>query len=162
MDDRHEQPSLTYDTHRRSGSSGGYSRRSGGHHSGKHSSRRHHRGRRRNRLTPRFVVLLAVLLALLIGISIGIRCCAKPTLRGRWDLDGTTVYKFDRNGEGALVLMYTEYDFTYTVEGDQLYIDFTDDAALDARYTFQVDGRMLFLTGGPGDARSEYVLTRII
>lgn len=158
MRDLHDQPALTYE---RCGRSSGRRHRSTGRYFGQSSSRSHHRHGRR-RLNPRFLITLAVLLALLIGITVGVRCCTKPTIRGRWDLDGTTIYKFDRNGTGALVLMYAEYEFTYTIEGDRLYIDFEDEAALDAAYTFKVEDRMLFLTGGPGDARNDYVLTKIL
>lgn len=119
------------------------------------------RRRRRRKLNPRFVALMAVLLAMLIGIALGIRSCSKPKLTGRWDVDGTTVYEFGKNGQGALVLMTAQYEFHYEIDGDTLKIDFIDDAALDARYTFEVDKNILFMTGGPGDARSEYVLNKI-
>lgn len=117
--------------------------------------------RRKRKLNPRFVIMLAVLLFLLIGIAIGIRSCTKPTIKGRWDLDGTTIYEFGKDGRGALVLMTKEYEFSYKIEGDMIYIDFTDEMALDAKYTFEVKDKMLFMTGGPGDARSDYVLQRL-
>lgn len=158
MNELRETPAYTYEHHRRSEHSGKRSGRYLNH----SASRRHHHRRRRRRLNPRFMILIAVLLALLVGLAVGVRCCSKPTLRGRWDLDGTTIYKFDRDGKGALVLMYAEYEFSYVIEGDQLYIDFTDEAALDAKYTFRVEDRMLFMTGGPGDAKTEYVLSRIL
>ena len=121
----------------------------------------HRRRRRRRKLNPRFVVLVAVLLAMLIGITVGVRSCTKPTIKGRWNLDGTTIYEFGKNGKGALVLMHTEYEFNYTVEGDLLVIDFVDEGALDAKYTFAMNKKMLFLTGGPGDSQSEYILYRV-
>lgn len=161
MNDRQEKPALTYERHRTHTSSGGHSSRHGRYLNHQSSGRRSHR-RRRRKLNPNFILAILALLAILIGIVVGVRSCGANTLKGRWDLDGTTIYKFDRNGTGALVLMYNEYAFEYTIEGDRLYIDFADEAALDASYTFKVDGRMLFLTGGPGDARTEYVLTRIL
>ena len=161
MNERQEKPALTYETHRRQSSSGGHSNRHGRYSRHQSSHRRSHR-RHRRKLNPNFILTVLVLLSVLIGIVFGIRSCGTNTLKGRWDLDGTTIYRFDRNGTGALVLMYTEYEFEYTIEGDHLYIDFIDEEALDASYTFKVDGRMLFMTGGPGDARTEYVLTRIL
>jgi hypothetical protein len=121
----------------------------------------HRRRRRRRKLNPRFIALMAVLLAMLIGIALGIRSCSKPKLTGRWNIDGTTVYEFGKNGKGALILMTARYEFHYEIDGDTLKIDFIDDAALDAKYTFEVDKKVLFMTGGPGDARSEYVLNKI-
>lgn len=119
------------------------------------------RRRRRRKLNPRFVIMVAVLLAMLIGIALGIRSCTKPTIRGRWDLDGTTVYEFNKGGKGALVLQSGEYEFSYVIKGKTVFIDFVDERALDANYTFEVKDRTLFLTGGPGDARSEYTLQKL-
>ena len=119
------------------------------------------RKRRRRKLNPRFVILLAALLVLLVGIAVGVRSCsANKKLVGRWNLDGATVYEFHKNGKGSLVLMSGEYAFTYKIEKDMVYIDFVDDFAVDSRYTFKVDGNMLLLTGGPGDSRNEYFLTK--
>lgn len=127
----------------------------------KKSAHHAHRRHRRHRINPRFVVLLVVLLVMLIGITVVTRSCAKPTLLGRWNLDGTTIYEFGKNGKGSLVLMHAEYEFQYTVDGDLLVIDFVDEGALDSKYTFSVEKRLLFMTGGPGDAKSEYVLQRV-
>lgn len=125
------------------------------------SNNRTYARRRRRKLNPRFMIFVTILLALLIGIVLGVRSCTKPTLKGRWDLDGTTGYEFKKGGKGALVLVTKEYEFTYEVEDDKLSIDFIDEMALDAQYTFEINGRMLFLTGGPGDAKSEYVLHKL-
>lgn len=125
--------------------------------------RKRRRRRRRRRLNPRFVLMLAVLLAILIGVAllIGLRgCSAKSSIEGRWDLDGTTVYEFYDDGKGALVLLTMTFDFDYTIQENMVYIDFKDDRALDSRYEFVIEGDMMMLTGGPGEAVSEYILKR--
>jgi hypothetical protein len=76
-------------------------------------------------------------------------------------LDGTTVYEFEEQGRGALVLMSGEYEFQYEIEDDILKIDFIDEIALDATYSFELQKNVLFLTGGPGDAKSQYALQRM-
>ena len=119
-----------------------------------------HRRRRRRRLNPRFVILVSGLLAILIGIILGVRSCSKPSIIGRWDLDGTTVYRFEKDGKGALELMVGEYAFTYKIEDDTLKIDFIDDVAIDSSYTFEINRNILFLTGGPGDAKMDYALQK--
>ncbi len=123
---------------------------------------RRRRRRRRRRLNPRFVLLVSVLvLILLVLISMCSRSCTgKSKLTGKWDLDGTTVYEFYGKGKGALILLTAEYEFSYTIQDDTVYIDFTDDRALDSKYTFRVEKDMLFLTGGPGDIQADYVLVR--
>ena len=103
---------------------------------------------------------MAVLLAILIGVALGIARCSKPSIIGRWDLDGTTVYEFEKGGKGALILLTKKYEFTYSIDDDLLRINFLDDAALDADYVFEVEQGMLFLTGGPGDAKTEFVLKK--
>ena len=118
------------------------------------------RNRRKQKLTYTCIALAGIVV-ILICIILGVRTFAKPSIVGRWDLDGTTVYEFRDDGTGTLILMIKECDFTYTVEGDVLRIFFVDkDAALDAEYTFEVQKRILFLTGGHGDAKNEHVLTR--
>lgn len=116
------------------------------------------RRRRRRKLNPRFVILVAVLLTILIGIAVGISSCRKPSILGRWDLDGTTVYEFNKGGKGKLILFTAEYDFNYEIDDGVLSIDFIDEYALDSRYRYEVKGRMLLMTGGPGDAQTDYVL----
>lgn len=164
MNERQEYSGHTHRSHSSADASSRHASQSKGRYLKQSSSyghrRRHHHHRRR--VNPMLIsaVVLALLLVVLAGI--GLRSCGGPSIKGRWDLDGTTVYRFDSNGKGALVLMYGEYEFNYTIEGEKLYIDFIDEGALDASYTFQVQKRMLFLTGGPGDAKSEYVLTRML
>lgn len=117
--------------------------------------------RRRRKLNPRFVIFVAGLLALSITMILVLRSCTKPSIVGRWNLDGTTVYEFEEQGRGALVLMSGEYEFQYEIEDDILKIDFIDEIALDATYSFELQKDVLFLTGGPGDAKSQYALQRM-
>lgn len=122
----------------------------------------HNRKRRRRRkLNPRFVILLATLLALLIGVVLIVRSCNKPNIVGRWDMDGTTYYRFHEDGTGALELPVKDYEFTYEIEDDTLRIDFVDEAGEDLNYTFELQEDTLFLTGGPGDAKNDYALKRV-
>lgn len=159
MSERHENPAKTSEHGYQSEKPVRNTRPVKGRYLKQNPPQKHRRRRRRRRkLNPRFVVLMAVLLALLIVIAVGIRSCTKPTIQGLWDLDGTTSYEFGKGGNGALILIHTKYEFHYTVNGDLLTIDFVDEAALDAKYTFQIEKDMLFLTGGPGDARNEFVL----
>lgn len=121
------------------------------------------RRRRRRKLNPRFVVLMMViLLAILITIALCLRgCSSKPNITGRWDLDGTTVYEFREDGKGALILMNAEYEFNYGIEDNVVHIDFVDERCLDANYTFKLEDNLLFWTGGHGDAKNDFVLTKV-
>lgn len=110
-------------------------------------------------LAVALVVLLAVLLvaALVIGLK---GCSSTPSIEGRWDLDGATVYEFYPEGKGALVLTTMKFEFTYTIDGDKVSIDFADERASDAAYEFAVEDDLLMLTGGPDGAQTQYILKR--
>lgn len=116
--------------------------------------------KRRKKLNPRFLVTVAIFLAVILVICICIASCSKPTLKGRWDLDGNTIYEFYGKGKGALVLLTAEYEFDYETKDGVLYIDFVDDRASDATYEYEINKGVLFLNGGPGDIKAEYVLTK--
>ena len=49
-----------------------------------------------------------------------------------------------------MILTSATYDFSYQVKDDQLFIDFSNEAARDCTYTFSVNGNTLTLTGGEG------------
>lgn len=119
------------------------------------------RRRRRRKLNPRFVIMLAVLLALLIGLLFILRSCNKPDITGRWDMDGNTFYRFADDGTGVMETQIKEYEFTYAIDDNELHIDFADEGAKDLKYTFELEKDTLFLTGGPGDAKTDYALKRV-
>lgn len=88
--------------------------------------------RRQRRLTIITVILASVMI--LSIISIVKSCSSGDALKGTWDLDGVTVYQFDRNGHGSLNLPSNTYPFTYEIKDNELHIDFESDAARDADY----------------------------
>ena len=126
---------------------------------------RKRRRRRKQNAVQRIVIIAVLAVAIVAGITAGIVLCVKqlaPTkILGRWDLDGTTMYQFDKNGKGALVLSYKEYEFQYGIEDGVLSIDFPEGVGIDAEYTFDVKDDLLFLTGGTGDAKKDYVLRKV-
>ena len=80
---------------------------------------------------------------------------------GKWDFDGTTAYEFDGKGSGAMLLTLADYDFTYEIKDNQLYIDFVNESAHDATYEFSVKGDTLILIGGEGTIGGTYELTKV-
>lgn len=103
-------------------------------------------------------------LALELGAAallIGLLCRqGRDALAGVWDCDGYTAYRFDGRGRGALLLSDSEYEFTYRLEGDWLFIDFADEAARDSAYTFRVEGDRLRLKGGERTIDGNFELRR--
>lgn len=102
------------------------------------------------------VSLLALLFVVLIIVLICKGCSGRTdALAGKWDFDGTTAYEFDSKGSGAMLLTLADYDFTYEIKDNQLYIDFVNESAHDATYEFSVKGDTLILIGGT------YELTKV-
>lgn len=85
----------------------------------------------------------------------------EPDLTGIWTLDGVTSYQFDEDGHGALLLPEKKYGFTYTLDGDQLSIDFASKRASDGTYTVTMDGDRLILEGGKGTIGATFEFEKI-
>ena len=122
------------------------------------------RKKKKNRkLMGMIVVLCAVLAALLLllGILSGNAGKFDNPLLGRWDLDGITAYEFGEDGMGKLLLPSSEYEFQYTIKGDNLSIDFVHEGARDAAYQFSVQGDTLVLIGGNANTQDTYTFTKI-
>ena len=103
-------------------------------------------------------VALFVLVLLIVLLVKG--CSGSDPLTGTWDYDSNTTYQFDGKGSGAMLLTSATYDFSYQVKDDQLFIDFSNEAARDCTYTFSVNDNTLTLTGGEGTIGGTYELHR--
>lgn len=104
----------------------------------------------------------AVLIVIVVVIVFIVKGCSGRTdvLAGTWDFDGTTTYSFDGEGSGAMVLPSISYDFTYTIDGNKLVIDYINESVHDSPYEFAVDGDILTMVGGEGKVGGTYKLTR--
>ena len=92
----------------------------------------------------------AVLIVIVVVIVLIVKGCSGRTdvLAGTWDFEGTTTYSFDGEGSGAMVLPSISYDFTYTIDGNKLVIDYINESVHDSPYEFAVDGDILIMVGG--------------
>ena len=102
-------------------------------------------------------LVLVIVLTLILGLK---GCAPKPSIEGRWNLDGATIYEFYPEGKGALILTTMTFEFNYTVDGDKVSIDFLDERATDAKYEFAVTEDLLMLIGGPGTTQTQHILKR--
>lgn len=105
----------------------------------------------------------ALLVVIIVAIILIVKGCSGATdaLAGTWDLDSNTTYEFDGKGSGAMLLTLADYDFTYEIKDNQLYIDFVNESAHDATYEFSVKGDTLTLIGGEGTIGGTYELTKV-
>lgn len=104
-----------------------------------------------------------LLIVIIVAIILIVKGCSGATdaLAGTWDLDSNTTYEFDGKGSGAMLLTIADYDFTYEIKDNQLYIDFVNESAHDATYEFSVKGDTLILIGGEGTIGGTYELTKV-
>lgn len=115
---------------------------------------------RRKRRRQAGAVIILFLAVLVLGIVLICRgCSTKHSIVGTWDYDTVTVYRFEKNGKGALILPNASYDFSYTVDNDKISINFESEKATDSTYTYTVKGDKLTLTKDEA-SNTMYVLTK--
>lgn len=116
--------------------------------------RRYQAERRRNKLRwrrrARHGLIVAFAVLLVFGLVMLVGSLRHDDLKGAWALDDTTVYEFDGRGHGTLRLPLGSYAFSYAIEGDFLTIDFEDETAVDAGYSYNRSGNVLTLDNNTG------------
>lgn len=109
------------------------------------------RKRHLRRSILRYSIALLVLGSLIVGIVLLCKSCSfDKSITGMWDYDTVTVYRFDKDGTGALELPNDTYAFTYKTDGDKLSIDFENESATDSTYTYAVTKETLTLVSEDG------------
>lgn len=102
-------------------------------------------------------LIILILIGLLFAFTCG--CNEKPidssddvtistkndVLQGTWKLDSVTKYIFDGRGNGKMVVSASEYEFNYTINKDEIKIDFVSESAQDSTYEFSIDENKLTL-----------------
>ena len=114
----------------------------------KHSKK--NKSNKRNILINNMFVKTIVLVIIIILISIGFKNFKKnqiDELQGTWTTDGVTIYEFDGKGEGNLKLPASEYKFIYSIDGNNVHIDFENEKATDSDYSFVFEGNNMILNG---------------
>ena len=120
------------------------------------------RKKRRRRKKIRIgIIALLVLAILIVGIVLICKSCsADGSIEGIWIYDESTHYCFFEDGTGCMGVGVEDYEYTYTVKGNTVSIDFVQVFLHDCKYTFEIKGDTLKLVGGEGTAGGEYELRR--
>ena len=101
--------------------------------------------KKRRKLLFSMIVLLLIIAAVFAVILL--MPGSADVLIGTWAFDTVTVYEFDGAGNGAMVLPTAQYIFSYSIEEDQLHIDFEDERITDVVYTFTIqDDNLTFVS----------------
>lgn len=112
--------------------------------------------------------ILIVMRIILVGVVVLMSVCLIKmkiwdkfdVLKGSWKYDVYTTYEFDGKGEGCLCIENLHYNYTYSIVGDKLTLDFWDVAVRDCSYTFKVEGNELVIVGGEGTIGGTYELIK--
>lgn len=108
-------------------------------------------------------VIPAVMIVLLIAaglIAFLLLRDRSDVMKGTWVYDQYTKYEFDGKGNGCLHEESLDYEYTYSVKGDKLKMDFSDPSVRDCEYTITIDGDDLTLIGGEGTIGGTYHLKK--
>lgn len=90
--------------------------------------------------------LLVVLIILIVLIFVVINKKNNPLL-GKWKNDnGDTIYQFDKDYTGKLIISIGEYNYKYEISGDKVSLDFESEAIEDPVFTFKIEDDNLILT----------------
>lgn len=114
-----------------------------------------------------FGIDIVLALLVLVIAMIGKGCSNNNTnteLVGVWKYDQYTEYEFKDGNSGCMCLdNNTHYEFTYSIKGNILYIDFALDYVTDCQYTYSLNSDNLTLVGGNGTAEvgKVYELTKL-
>ena len=68
----------------------------------------------------------------------------------KWTIDNNTTYEFKKDNTGKLILPISEYDFTYKIDNNTLYIDFKSDKSTDTTYIIKIKKDKLILSNDNG------------
>lgn len=79
--------------------------------------------------------------------------------KGNWTIDGISNYEFDGKGNGKLKLPKNEYSFKYTIENNEIYLDYEDEKATDSDYEYSFEDEKIVLKGIK-DTTGTYELTK--
>lgn len=81
-------------------------------------------------------------------------------ISGTWTIDGVTSYRFEEDGTGALVLPEHEYRFEYSVEENELTLEFESSRISQAVFTITQEGDTITLIKEENAGNAEFILTR--
>ena len=85
---------------------------------------------------------------------------SKDSIVGTWLYADGTKYQFDDDMTGGMFVGDYKYAYTYTISGNELSIDYSNDEVHDSVYTFSFEDGKLKLNGGKGTAGGEFLLEK--
>ena len=97
------------------------------------SNKKVRRRRRKETRIKRFICI-AILFALIILFILSISSKRNP-LVGKWTTEKGTVYQFNKDYTGKLILSIGEYEYKYEIKGDKVLVDFINETSTDTEFS---------------------------
>lgn len=114
------------------------------------------------KILPILIAITAiVLIVVIVMLFILWRNSSENELMGVWRYDQYTQYEFSNDGHGCLCVDDVHYQYSYSVSGKTIKLDFTDDVVRDCEYSFSVEDEALVLIGGEGTDKGTYKLVKV-
>ncbi len=82
-------------------------------------------------------------------------------ISGLWTIDDVTSYRFDEGGTGALVLPDEEYPFDFTIEDDEITLEFDHEAVGTVVFRVSLEEEKLILERVLDSGTAEYLLEKV-
>ena len=116
------------------------------------------RSRRNKENKESALVIIIIILITIVGTVIFILNSRKDAneanitseILGTWTTDGYTVYEFNENGNGKLIIPIADYEFSYRIEENKIYIDFKNENSTDSDYEYSFEDGKLILNQTTG------------
>ena len=112
------------------------------------------RGTKRKLKVKSIVILLLIVLLIVVAVCLIFTLKPKDNIQnkliGSWTTDGVTIYEFKEDGIGFLKTSLKEYQFTYTINNNKIFIDFKNEKSEDVEYTYTLEDDKLTLKSKNG------------
>lgn len=117
------------------------------------------RKRKKRQHSGIFVVLCGTLCAIIVlSFFLLLR---NDGLKGKWEVDSSTVYAFDGRGHGSLLLPEHTFLFRYEIRENEISFDFESESARDMVYRYQKNGNELTLEVHSSSESAQFQLKKV-
>ena len=94
----------------------------------------------------KLLIIIGILIFLIILLILySFKFKSNRKFLGTWTTDGITVYQFNRDYTGSLIVPIGKYPFKYKIYGDKIYIDFENETSIDSEYTYEISKERMVL-----------------
>ena len=74
----------------------------------------------------------------------------KDTIIGKWESEMGTIYEFNEDKTGKLILTSEEYPFTYKMGETVVFVDFENPKSIDTKFEYKFEDKKLILKNSNG------------